>query len=123
MVCIFLADGFEEIEAIATVDILRRAGIDVQIVGVGGQEIIGTHQIKIEADITETMLKIQDVQMIILPGGMPGTANLEKNQTVQSAIDYVAKNNGYIGAICAAPSILGHKGLLKGKNATCFPGF
>ena len=123
MVCIFLADGFEEIEAIATVDILRRAGIDVQIVGVGGQEIIGTHQIKIEADITETMLKIQDVQMIILPGGMPGTANLEKNQTVQSAIDYVSKNNGYIGAICAAPSILGHKGLLKGKNATCFPGF
>jgi 4-methyl-5(b-hydroxyethyl)-thiazole monophosphate biosynthesis len=123
VVCIFLATGFEEIEAIATIDILRRAKIDIKIVGVGDHKIIGAHNIKVEADITEKELNFGDIEMIILPGGMPGTTNLENNQTVQSAIDYVVNNNGWIAAICAAPSILGHKGLLKGKNVTCYPGY
>lgn len=124
MIYCFLANGFEEMEAISPVDILRRAGFDVLTVGIGNDVITGSHGISIFTDIVETEVDMnQDLQMIILPGGMPGTLNLERNIVVQEMIDYCVKNDLFIAAICAAPSILGHRDLLTGKKAICFPGF
>ncbi len=123
MIYVFLADGFETIEALAPVDMLRRAKFDVTTVGVTGKTVKTSHNINVLADITKDELNIEDADAIILPGGMPGTLNLEADATVQTSIDYCADNGKYICAICAAPSILGHKGLLKGKEAICFPGF
>ncbi len=124
MIYVFLANGFEEIEALAVVDVLRRAELDVITVGVGEDFVMGSHQIPVAADIQEKNLVLDDkVEAIVLPGGMPGTLNLEKSAIVQKAIDWAITNNRLVCAICAAPSILGHKGLLDGKNATCFPGF
>lgn len=123
MIYVFLADGFEECEALAPVDILRRGGYEVKTVGVGGRTVIGSHKIPVVCDITEDEAKTDGLEAIILPGGMPGTLNLEKSERVQGFIDYAAEKGLVIGAICAAPSVLGHKGLLKGKKATCFPGF
>lgn len=123
MVYIFLSDGFEETEAIAPIDMIRRAKISLTTVGVTGKVVTGSHNIPVTADITVDELDFTDADMIILPGGMPGTLNLEADKTVQAAIDFAAKNDKYIGAICAAPSILGHKGLLKGKKAICYSGF
>lgn len=124
MIYVFLANGFEEIEALAVVDILRRAELDVVTVGVGEDFVIGSHQIPVATDIREKDLVLDEkVDAIVLPGGMPGTLNLEKSAIVQKAIDWAIENDKLICAICAAPSILGHKGLLGGKNATCFPGF
>lgn len=124
MIYVFLAPGFEEIEALAVVDVLRRAELDVLTVGVGEDFVIGSHQIPVACDIYENALVLdENTQAIVLPGGMPGTLNLEKSPVVQKAIDWAVENNKLICAICAAPSILGHKGLLEGKNATCFPGF
>lgn len=124
MIYVFLAKGFEEIEALTAVDILRRAQLDVFTVGIGSKIITGSHNIPVFCDLDETEVEINnDIDAIVLPGGMPGTLNLEKNSTVNNAIDYCYNNNIYICAICAAPSILGHKGILKGKNACCFPGY
>jgi len=123
MIYVFLADGFEELEALAPVDVLRRAGIEVKTVGVTGKTVNGAHGIPVVCDITVAEAATDNLDGIILPGGMPGTVNLEKDETLQSFIDYAAANNKIIGAICAAPSILGHKGLLKGKNAVCFSSF
>lgn len=124
MVYCFLANGFEEIEALATVDILRRAGIDVRTVGVDEDVIIGSHQIPVLADIRENGVILDGtLEAVILPGGMPGTLNLQKSESVQKAIDFALENDKYICAICAAPLILGHKGILEGKKATCYPGF
>lgn len=123
MIYVFLADGFETIEALAPVDMLRRAKFDVTTVGVTGKTVKTSHNIDVLADITKDELNIEDADAIILPGGMPGTLNLEADATVQTSIDYCADNGKFICAICAAPSILGHKGLLKGKEAICFPGF
>lgn len=124
MIYVYLADGFEEIEALAPVDFLKRAGVKVITVGVNSKEVTGTHNIKVIADVTADEVVLGgELQGIILPGGMPGAENLNNSPLVQNAIDYCAENNKIIGAICAAPFILGRKGLLKGKNATCFPGF
>ena len=124
MIFAFFANGFEEVEAITPVDYLKRAGVDVVTVGVGNLEIEGAHGIVIRCDMTDSDIAPSDnTDGIILPGGMPGTINLEKNDTVQRFIDYCTDNNKMIAAICAAPSVLGHKGLLDGKKATCFPGF
>lgn len=123
MVYVFLADGFEECEALAPVDILRRGGLDVKTVGVGGKTVSGSHGIPVVCDITEDEAVTDCLEAIVLPGGMPGTLNLEKSNSVQRFIDFAVQNGLIIGAICAAPSILGHKGLLRGKKATCFPGF
>ncbi len=124
MIYCFLASGFEEMEALSPVDILRRGGCEVKTVGVEKNVVTGSHGISVNADITDSELVLDEqTEMIILPGGMPGTLNLEKNGKVQEAIDYCVKNNKYVGAICAAPSILGHKGILKDKAAICFPGF
>lgn len=124
MVYVFLADGFEEVEALTPVDYLRRAGIEVITVGVTGKTVMGAHNIPVVADIECSDVALgDDVDGIVLPGGMPGTVNLEKNSTVQSAIDFADENGRMIAAICAAPSVLGHKQLLQGKKAVCFPGF
>lgn len=123
MVYVFLADGFEEVEAITPIDYLRRADIDVVTVGVTGASVTGAHNVTLMCDVTEDEIDITKAQGIVLPGGMPGTLNLEKSEIVQDAIDYCVKNNLLISAICAAPSILGHKNLLENKNAVCFPGF
>lgn len=123
MIYVFLADGFEELEALAPVDILRRGGCDVKTVGVGGKTAVGAHKIPVVCDITAEEALTEGLEAVILPGGMPGTLNLEKSECVCRFIDFAAEKGLYIGAICAAPSILGHKGLLRGKKATCFPGF
>ncbi|MDE6580637.1 MAG: DJ-1/PfpI family protein [Ruminiclostridium sp.] len=124
MVYCFLAGGFEEMEALCPVDILRRGECEVTTVGVGEEIITGSHGISVYTDITDSEIALDsDLEMIILPGGMPGTLNLEKNANVQKAIDFCMENNKYIGAICAAPSILGHKDFLKDREAICFPGF
>ncbi len=124
MIYCFLANGFEEMEALCPVDILRRGECDVLTVGVGEEIITGSHGISVYTDITAAEIELDDkLEMIILPGGMPGTLNLESNLYVQKAIDFCVQKGKYIAAICAAPSILGHKGLLKDKEAICFPGF
>lgn len=123
MIYVFLAKGFEEIEALTVVDYLRRAEMDVCTVGIGGKFVIGSHNIPVFCDLDEHEASLDDVEAIVLPGGMPGTLNLEANKTVNDFIDYCAENDKYICAICAAPSILGHKDLLKGRRACCFPGF
>lgn len=123
MVYVFLAEGFEEIEALAPVDILRRGDVEVKTVGIGSKTVTGSHNISVSCDLSENDIDLDGVDAIVLPGGMPGTLNLEKNKTVQEAIDFAYKNKKIIGAICAAPSILGKKGILEGKKATCFPGF
>lgn len=124
MVYVFLANGFEIIEALAPVDMLRRAGVEVRTVGVGSKTIVSSHKISINADITADEVVLDDnLQMVVLPGGMPGTLNLEADETVQKAVDFCAEKDRFIAAICAAPSILGHKGLLQGREAICFPGF
>lgn len=124
MIYVFLAQGFEETEAIAPIDILRRCGKEVITVGIGDNIIKGSHGIAVVTDTEDKLVEpSSDLEMIVLPGGMPGTINLEASETVQRAIDYCIANDLYIGAICAAPSILGHKGLLKGKKAVCYTGF
>lgn len=124
MVYVFFADGFEEVEALTPVDYVRRAGKNVVTVGVTGKTVTGAHDIPVICDITVDEMNISgDDEGIILPGGMPGTLNLENSPEVQSAIDFCAENGKMIAAICAAPSILGHKNLLVNKNAVCFPGF
>ena len=123
MVYVFFADGFEELEALSPVDVLRRADVAVTTVGVGKRQIIGAHQIPILCDTSTEELLLEDFDMIVLPGGMPGTTNLEASSVVMSVLDKAVAEKKWIAAICAAPSILGHRGLLKGKNAICFPGF
>ncbi len=123
MIYVFLAEGFEEIEAVTTVDILRRANCDVKTVGITNKLVKGTNNIVIDADITSKEINKKDIDMIILPGGMPGTINLENSDIVKDCINYCVEKEKYIAAICAAPSILGHMGILEGKKAICYPGF
>lgn len=124
MIYVLLAKGFEEIEALTVVDFLRRAELEVYTVGIGGKIISGSHNIPVFCDLDESEADTSDnLEAVVLPGGMPGTLNLEANAKVQELIDFCAENDKYICAICAAPSILGHKGLLNGKKSTCFPGF
>lgn len=124
MVYVFLAQGFEIVEALAPVDILRRAKIEVKTVGVTGKTVVSSNGIPVTADITTDEMKLDSsLELIVLPGGMPGANNLEADSFVQSAIDFCVENGKYVSAICAAPKIIGHKGLLKGRKATCFPGF
>lgn len=123
MVYVFLADGFEIIEALAPVDILRRAKIDVKTVGVSSEIVTSSCGVGVKCDMTIDEFDFYDVEAVVLPGGMPGTLNLENSSAVQKVIDNANNTNAFICAICAAPSILGHKGLLSGKKAVCFPGF
>ncbi len=119
----FLAEGFEEVEALAPLDLIRRAGLEIKTVGVGSKVVVGSHGIPGVADMTDADYSDGAPDMVILPGGMPGTKNLDASETVHKAIAAATKNGAYVCAICAAPMILGKLGLLVGKKATCFPGF
>lgn len=123
MIYVFFAPGFEEIEAITPVDLLRRAGLAVTTVGVGGRQVTGAHGLTLTCDIAEADAQPDDLQMLVLPGGMPGTTNLATSPVVQRFIDHAAEQGNWLAAICAAPSVLGGRGLLRGRRATCFPGF
>ena len=123
MIYLLLAEGFEETEMIAPLDVLRRAGIPVKTVGVTGAEVLGAHGVCVKADLLPDDVKKEDADGVILPGGMPGTTNLEKSEFVLDLLDYCAKEKKLVGAICAAPMILGKQGYLKGRAAVCFPGF
>lgn len=119
-VYMFLAEGFEEVEALAPLDILRRAGIDIQTVGIGGKSITGAHGITVLADLAEGEV-CGTADAVILPGGMPGTLNLDASETVERELLATAAAGGYVCAICAAPRVLGRLGLLDGKRFTCYP--
>lgn len=124
MLYMFLADGFEETEAVGCLDIIRRAGIDIKTVSVENGNIVkGSHGISVCSDIMLDDAEISEASGIILPGGMSGTLNLQKNKTVEKFIFHCAENGKLLAAICAAPMIFGRLGLLKGKKATCYPGY
>ena len=124
MIYMFLANGFEEVEALAPLDLLRRAGCEVTTVGVGGGDmIVGAHGIAVGADIPDTMFRDSKSEMVILPGGMPGTRHLDESRTVDAALRTAFNSGAYVAAICAAPMVLGKRGYLQGKKAVCFPGF
>lgn len=122
MIYVLLVDGFEEIEAIEPIDIIRRAGLNVLTVGVNDQMVKGAHDITIKADILIEDVNKEDMELLMLPGGA-GHTKLDEDKRVHELIDYANNEGIYIAAICASPSIIGKKGLLKGKKATCFPGF
>lgn len=123
MIYIFLADGFEEIEAITPIDVIRRAGLEIQSVCVHEDrlDVEGAHGITVRCDIGISELKAENTEMIILPGGMTGVENLSECSSLSDIIDLCVSEDKYICAICAAPTILASKGLLKGKKATCYP--
>ena len=124
MIYLFLAEGFEEIEALTPVDVLRRAGLEVKTVAVGTSKTVkGSHGIEVVADVLESELGNDVLEAIILPGGMPGTTNLEESAIVIDTLMRAIINGSLVCAICAAPSILGICGYLKNKKATCYPGF
>lgn len=123
MIYVFLANGFEETEAITPIDMLRRCGKEVITVGVTGKTVTGSHNIPITCDITIDETVTEGLEMIVLPGGMPGTKYLAADKRVNELIAYSYENKLLIGAICAAPSILGGLGLLDGRKAVCYPGF
>ena len=123
MIAILLADGFEEIEALTPLDMLRRAGLDVKLIGMNGKVVCGSHGICVICDMTSDEVELDSVSAVILPGGMPGSVNLDKAPFTDAILSAVGAKGGIIAAICAAPLVLGHRGLLKGKRATCYPGF
>ena len=123
MLYMFLADGFEEIEALATLDIIRRANIEIATVGVTGDIVTGSHNISVKADVKIDDVNLDDVTGVILPGGLPGTTHLDNSKKVCDLTQYSNENRLLVAAICAAPSVLGRLGILNGKKATCYPGF
>ena len=122
MVYVLLGTGFEEIEALAPVDLLRRAGIEVTTVGLNGKIVYGSHRIGVQADITIEELDISDAEMIVLPGGLGGVASIRGCSKALEAVKAVAAAGKYVAAICAGPTVLADLGLLTGVNATCYPG-
>ena len=122
MVYVMLADGFEEVEAIEPIDILKRGGVDVTTVGVKSKTVTGAHGIEVTADIEINEVEPEKMELLMLPGGI-GHEILDASNDVHGLLNYAVANRIYVSAICAAPSILGHMGLLKGKHATAFPSF
>ena len=123
MIYMYFAPGFEETEAIASLDVIRRAGIEIRSVGVGSKQITGSHKITVVCDMDTEEATFTGLDGIVLPGGMPGTVNLDESERVNEAIEFCSANGKLLSAICAAPMILGKRGLLSGKNAVCYPGF
>ena len=123
MVLIHLADGFEEIEAISVIDVLRRAEVEVQTVSImGRKEVHGAHGITVLADTLYENVAYTDAEMLILPGGGQGTQNLDQHAGLNEKLVAAAAQGKWVAAICAAPTVLGRLGILKGKSATCYPG-
>ena len=121
MVYMLLGTGFEETEAIAPLDLLRRAGVDVLTVGVTGKTVFGSHNIGIEADITIDEMDLTNLDMIILPGGLGGVAAARASKPAMDALAFAWRNGKFVAAICAGPTVLADLGITDGKNATCFP--
>ena len=123
MVLIYLADGFEELEALSVVDVLRRADIPIQMVSITGKkEVTSSHGVRLIADILFEDADHQGAQMLVLPGGMPGTSALAAHAALHEQLNQAAKDGRWLAAVCAAPTVLGRLGLLQGKNAVCYPG-
>lgn len=123
-ICIFLATGFEEVEALFPLDILRRGGLEVKTVSVTGEKfVMGAHGVPVGADVLFEDLNPEDVEMIVLPGGLPGATNLDAHAGLDQLIMAFAEAKKPLAAICASPLVFGKRGLLKGKKATCYPGF
>lgn len=120
----FIANGSEEIEALTVVDVLRRAGVEIKTVSITGtKEAVLSHGVKIECDVTIEQCTFDDADMLLLPGGLPGATNLNEHEGVRNAMLKQYQSGKKVGAICAAPLVLGSLGILQGKNATCYPGF
>ena len=122
MIYMFLGTGFEETEAIAPLDLLRRAGLEVQTVGLNGKVIYGGHGIGVEADITIEQLDLTRLDMVILPGGLGGVASIRGCEKAMEAIRFAYENDKYTAAICAGPTVLADLGIVNGRKATCYPG-
>lgn len=123
-IAVFFAEGYEEIEALTVVDLCRRAGIETVMVGVTDDKCVtGSHGIPVVMDMGLLDVDFDALDMIVLPGGMPGTKNLEACELLMEKVDAFYAAGKDVAAICAAPSILGHRGILNGKRACCYPGF
>ena len=122
MVYMLLGTGFEETEAIAPLDLLRRAGVEVMTVGVNGKIIKGSHNIGVEADIELSEMDLTNMEMIILPGGLGGVTSVRASQAAMDALKFAWDNDKYVAAICAGPTVLADLGITAGMNATCYPG-
>lgn len=122
MVYVLLGTGFEEMEALTPVDLLRRAGVEVLTVGVNGKVVYGSHKIGVEADIELSEMDLTDMDMIVLPGGLGGVASVRASQAAMDALRFAWENEKYVAAICAGPTVLADLGITDGKNATCYPG-
>ena len=123
MVYMLLGTGFEETEAVAPLDLLRRAGVEAATVGLNGKIVYGSHKIGVEADLTLDQLDTETLEMIILPGGLGGVASIKACPAALDAVRYAYEHGKWVAAICAAPSILAELGITDGKNVTCYPGF
>ena len=122
MVYILLGTGFEEVEALAPLDLMRRAGIDVMTVGINGATVFGGHRIGIAADISIDEMDLTALDMIVLPGGLGGVASVRACPAAMDALKFAWDNGKFVAAICAGPTVLADLGITDGKNATCYPG-
>ena len=122
MVYMLLGTGFEETEAIAPLDLLRRAGVEILTVGINGKTVYGSHGIGVTADIELSEMDLTNMEMIILPGGLGGVASIRASKEAMDAVEFAWKNDKSTAAICAGPTVLGDLGITNGKNATCYPG-
>lgn len=122
MVYMLLGTGFEETEAIAPLDLLRRAGVQAATVGINGKVVYGSHKIGVEADMEISEMDLTNFDMIVLPGGLGGVASIKASQPALEAVRFAWENGKYVAAICAGPTILAQLGITDGKNATCYPG-
>ena len=122
MVYMLLGTGFEEVEAVTPLDLLRRAGVEVATVGLNGKVVYGAHNIGIEADITIGQLDLTDIDMIILPGGLGGVTSCRACPEAMEALRFAWDNGKKVAAICAGPTVLADLGITDGRNATCYPG-
>ena len=123
-VYVFLADGFEELEALTVVDVLRRAGVEVMTVSVKPErKVVSSHGVGVQCDAVFGESTFTGAAALVLPGGMPGATNLFAHKGLQNVLEEAAKSDTVVAAICAAPMVLGRLGLLRGKRATCYPGF
>ena len=122
MVYVLLGTGFEEVEAIAPVDLLRRAGVEVQTVGINGKTVYGSHHIGVEADIELGQMDLTALDMIVLPGGLGGVASIRASKEALEAVRFAWENDKFVAAICAGPTVLADLGITDGKQTTCYPG-
>ena len=122
MIYMLLGTGFEETEAVAPLDLLRRAGVEIMTVGINGKTVYGSHHIGIEADITLSEMDLTNLDMIILPGGLGGVASIRASREAMDAVAFAWNNGKFVAAICAGPTVLADLGITDGKNTTCYPG-